>query len=129
MSSGKQTRSEAFDAELDGQDVCVEFDRVTKWSTDPNYGADADGNRGISVTEIDEDYAENIFVLTFEQGADGTKEISTPLSALTSLQALEVQRLVDEHLEQHEPTEPEEPDYDGPDNDADLDPPEPSYDD
>lgn len=77
-------------------------------------GQDADGNRGMWMTSIDEDYAENILILTWESNADGTKEITTPIAALTSLQALEVQRLIDEHLEQVAPAELED---EGPDPD------------
>ena len=40
----------------------VRFNRKTEWSHDSNYGADADGNRGIPMTFIDEDYAVDISV-------------------------------------------------------------------
>lgn len=48
-------------------DICdveyiVSFQRYTLFSYDPNYGADADGNRGIPMTFIDEDYAVDISV-------------------------------------------------------------------
>lgn len=105
---------ELFDAVLDGRDVSIEFTRLTTFVRS-HYGADADGNRGVDVTEIEEDEAEGIVVLTVEDGADGHKELTTPLDALTSLQALEVQRLVDEYLAAHVPDEPEpddEDDYD-----------------
>ena len=116
MTMNKSTRREAFDAVMDGQDVCIEFDRVTTWSTDHHYGADADGHRGISRTDIDEDYAEEIVVLTWTNGADGHREIVTPITALTSLQALEVQQLIDLYLEENEPTWPDD---DEPDDEPD----------
>ena len=109
----KSTVRTSFDATLDGQDVCIEFDRVSTYSRGLE-GQDADGNRGVWTTTIDEDCAEHIFVTTFEHGVDGHKEIATPLSELGSLLAVEVQRLVDEYLDQHDPDAPEdeEPDYD-----------------
>ena len=105
------TTRTGFDTRLDGREVFVEFDRTTTWSSGLE-GQDADGNRGVWMTSIDEDYADSITLYWYDEGGDGHTDI--PLAALTSLQALEVQRLVDEWLEQHEPTEPDEPepDYD-----------------
>jgi hypothetical protein len=40
----------------------VTFTRVTTCTYDPDYGADADGHRGVPRTFIDEDYAEDICV-------------------------------------------------------------------
>ena len=108
--SGKQTKSAAFDAELNGQDVCIEFERTTAWSTDYHYGADADGNRSVVRTEIDEDAADDILVTRFEQGADGHKEISTPLAELPEEDRKAVEKLVDDYLEKHEPDPPDEDD-------------------
>jgi hypothetical protein len=56
----KSTTRTAFDTMFENRECCLEFDRTTAWSTDHHWGADADGNRGISRTEIDEDYAEGI---------------------------------------------------------------------
>jgi len=44
-------------------DLKIEFDRVTTWEHDWDYGSDADGNRGIKTYIVDEDNAENITVL------------------------------------------------------------------
>lgn len=112
MSMMRSTHPTSFDAELDGRDVVIAFDRVTAWSSGWE-GQDADGRRGVWMTMIDEDDAEAI-VVTSWSGPDGARETTTPLAALTSLQALEVQRLVDIYLETHAPQAPEEegPDYD-----------------
>lgn len=43
-------------------DVEVEFDRHTAFYTDPSYGADADGRRGVKRTFVDDDMATNVYV-------------------------------------------------------------------
>ncbi len=116
----KQSIPTSFDATIGAHDACIEFDRVTVFSHDAHYGADADGNRGVPMNFIDDDYAEDIMVLTWE-GSDGAREVATPIDALTSLQALEVQRLIDDYLEQHDPAykEPEDDPDRGRDDDFD----------
>ena len=49
------------DLQIGGTDYSVTFTRVSKLSIE-NWGADADGNRGIRRTSIDEDYADNVRV-------------------------------------------------------------------
>jgi hypothetical protein len=111
--TSKSTSHESFDAELNGQDVYIEFDRVAIWSSGME-GQDADGNRGMWMTSVDEDYAEHIMV-TMWLRVPGviTKEIATEFTALPQVDREVVQKLVDDYLEKHEPTEPEndEPDY------------------
>lgn len=109
-----------FDTELDGHDICIEFDRRTTWSTDHHYGADADGNRGISVTEIDVDNAENVTVSWYDE-ATGNAHNDIPLAELTEAQRTGVQALLDAWLEANEPGGPEydEPDHEPEPEDAD----------
>ena len=87
-----------FDATLPGydEDVCIGFDRTTEWSTDHSYGSDADGRRGISVTDIDVDDYAHITV-------DGV-----PCLTLDAMHAVEA------YMQSHEPEMPEESegDYD-----------------
>jgi hypothetical protein len=88
---------------------------VTTWDYDPSHGADADGNRGVPRTEIDEDYAQNIVVEFPEEDHNPGKH---PLYELSdALQALIMAEL-DSYLHSVEPT-PEDPygDDDGPDED------------
>lgn len=109
----KQTRPTSFDAELDGRDVCLEFDRTTVWASGLE-GQDADGNRGVWMTTIDEDYAEDIMVLSWLDAPDGHREIVTPFAELPPDYQARVQALVDAWLEAHEP---EEPENEGPEDD------------
>jgi hypothetical protein len=113
--TGKATRVVGFDAQVNGRDCCIEFERVTTFVTDHHYGADADGNRGMSVTEVDEDYAEHIVLLEWVGGIDGTHELTTALPDLQEPERGEVARLVDAFLATHEPEAPE-PDDDEPDD-------------
>lgn len=102
-----------FDATIGGIDVCIEFDRVTSFDTDPNYGADADGNRGMSMTSIDEDAAENI-VVSWDDDKDTYDNV--PVADLPEARRTDVQALVDAYLEKNDPEVPEG-DEDGPDDD------------
>lgn len=110
------TSRHGFDATLDGRDVCIEFDRRTTWSTDHHYGADADGNRGISVTEIDEDSAENVTVFWYDV-VDGAK--IDQLENLTDAQQKNVNAQIETWLETNDPdgaADDYEPDYDDQDD-------------
>jgi hypothetical protein len=86
---------------------CIEitFDRVVVFSYDPHYGADADGRRGIPMTFIDEDYAENILVKV----AYGTLKA---VSLAEWPEPLRVQAAIDAYMELNPPTAPEEPEFD-----------------
>ena len=53
-------REAQADIEIGDDYYDVTFNRVTKYHTE-NYGSDADGNRGVLTTFIDEDYAEDIY--------------------------------------------------------------------
>ena len=120
--TSKSTHPASFDAQLDGRDVCIEFDRVTIFVRDAHYGADADGNRGMCVDMIDDDYAEHVLVLWCRGSSDEMQEFSASLDDLTrawtgslihmdiELKA-QVQILLDDWLEKNEPAPPEEPDY------------------
>ena len=50
-----------IDLDIEETTYNVSFNRVSKIVKE-NYGADADGNRGQTLTFVDEDYAENIYV-------------------------------------------------------------------
>ena len=60
MKSGSHERKMQADIEIGDDYYDVTFNRVTTYHTE-NYGADADGNRGVLTTFIDDDYAEDIF--------------------------------------------------------------------
>ena len=110
MKGGKQSvRTTIEDVKVGVHVACIEFDRVTTWTHDAHYGADADGNRGMAMDFIDEDYAENVTV-TF----DGDRE-ALPLKALSAFQQFTVQGIIDAYLESHEPDwqeQDDEPDWD-----------------
>jgi hypothetical protein len=63
----------------------VTFNRITIIEVDKNYGADADGNRGVYREFIGDDYAENIIVdgkpLCNEWSRDLRLEIEEELEA------------------------------------------------
>lgn len=103
----KSSRTETFDAIIDGRECQIEFTRVTVFSHDAHYGADADGNRGMPMDFIDEDYAEGDVLIAFIEDDDG------PVVAPKVFQA-EVDKAVEAYIKSHEPTAPEdeEPDYD-----------------
>lgn len=88
--------------EIGEQTYFVEFERNTTFVTDKNYGADADGRRGVSATFVDEDEAEDIVV-------DGK-----PLAEWPEDFQKEVRGKVEEWMQNNDP-EPEE--NDGPEHD------------
>lgn len=99
----------AFDTTLRDRDICIEFQRTTKFSYE-NYGADADGNRGVMMLLLDDDFYSDVVVIYYD---DDTATRIAP-SALSNLDAMEVDRLIAEWMDAHEldPTEQDEPDYD-----------------
>lgn len=94
----------SFDALIDGRDCTIEFTRVTTWVHDAHYGADADGNRGIAVDFINEDYAEDVVMIN-----DDGDPVAVP-----ELLKAEVDAAVDAYLARVEPeyNDRNEPDYD-----------------
>lgn len=104
-----------FDIALDGIDLCIEFDRVTSFDTDPNYGADADGRRGRPMTFIDEDAAKNI-VVSWEDDKNTYDDV--PLTALPEARRKGILDIVSAYLDQNAPEVPEVDD-EGPDDDRD----------
>jgi hypothetical protein len=103
MLSNRHTTRTSFDATLGGHDICIEFTRVTAWSSGME-GQDADGNRGMWVTSIDEDYANDIKVSWYDDEPGN----SIALAEFPEAPRAAVQSLVDDYLEGHEPEEPEE---------------------
>jgi len=110
-----------FDAPLNNREVCITFDRRTVFGLDANYCADADGRRGMAIDFIDEDYAVDITVQLYGDDGEG-QQPRRPVAALSSLDALEVHRLVDEYLETHdpEPDDADEPDWDAINDEREL---------
>lgn len=97
----------------DGSMVCINFDRVTEGHRE-NYGADADGRRGMMMPMIDRDDAENVRV---ERYIDDT-QTSEPLR-LMDLAEGEVKQIlaaIDQYLIDF-PPEIEEYPEDDPDRD------------
>ncbi len=107
-------------------EVEIEFDRVTTYSHDAHYGADADGNRGRPMDFVDEDRAENVVVswddrtpITLDALADAWPKEGDRADPKRAVLAA-----VNAYLERVEPTPEEE--EEGPDPD---DEPEDYYDD
>jgi len=98
------------DTQLDGRDICLEFDRTTAFERSYE-NADADGQRGQWMDMVTEDYATNITVYWYD-GVDGARV--DKLEHLTEGQRAAVQKLADDWLEANEPEyrEEEEPDWD-----------------
>ena len=107
MKSHRQSiKTTLEEVQIGAHEATIEFTRVTTWSHDAHYGADADGNRGVPMDFIDEDYAEGDVLIAFIED-DG------PIPVLKIFQA-EVDLAVTAHIERSEPTAPEygERDYD-----------------
>jgi hypothetical protein len=103
---------ESFDTQLDGRDVCVEFTRVTTYSYDPTYGADADGNRGVPMDFIDDDHTEAITILSWEE--NGAREVVRAIQELPLEREAQLHAEIEDYLVHVGPTPPED-EYDGPD--------------
>jgi hypothetical protein len=110
MKGGKQSvRTTIEDVMIGVHSAVIEFDRVTTWVHDAHYGADADGNRGMAVDMIDEDYAENVTV-QFDEDRE-----QMPLASLSEAHRVAVEVAIDAHLETHEPDWQEQDDEPDPD--------------
>lgn len=105
----RSTQREAFDTVVNGHELCIEFDRTTVWGRE-HYGADADGNRGMWITCIDDESTENIKVTWYTDV--GNRE--QPLDELEKDLQTQVLTAVEQYCETHEaaPVEEQEPDYD-----------------
>lgn len=75
MKNRAMTVRQSCDATIMGAEVTLNFDRAMEFSHDANYGADADGRRGMPMDFIERDEAENAEI----EFADGKK---MPLSDL-----------------------------------------------
>ena len=90
--------------------VQVTFNRKTEWGHDAHYGADADGNRGMPMTFIEEDFAEDIKILNV--GRYTEKEYVAIDTLLTHVRE-QIQKGIDNWLERNPPEYIEyEPDCD-----------------
>lgn len=90
---------------LDGRGVEVTWVRVTQWDYDANYGADADGNRGVPMWDYSDDEPERVVI---EDYTAGTK---TPIEALPKAQQALVDAAIDAAQRETDPNWPEdEPD-------------------
>lgn len=102
------TEQVEFDATIDEKDVTISFLRTIETHRE-NYGADADGNRGMMTSMIDVDAATDVKA-DFGLGA-------VPLVMLSAQDQSAVLEEIDKYLET---TAPEGPD-DGPDERDDYD--------
>ena len=87
----KHTKQVDTEIEVYGEIVPVRFERHFEIAYDSNYGADADGNRGMPMTFVEDDYAEDIVV-------DGI-----PLIEMTPETQTVVNQEIDSWLESNEP--------------------------
>ena len=85
------THSQAigFDAVIHDTDVYLAFTRTTTWSHDPTYGSDADGNRGIPMTCVDEDRASDILITVGDSLATDPIERWPALAQAACLEAVQ----------------------------------------
>lgn len=104
---------ELDDFQIGGVDVVIRFDRIIEVVHDPKYGADADGNRGIERTDIDDDGSPENVVLEFPD------QRTAPVSDWSTDVQKAVAAKIDEYLTAKPPEEdlPEDDPYDGPDPD------------
>ena len=115
----KQVSQVEFDAVYEGLDISITYTRTTKWSTDHHYGADADGNRGISVTEIDEDDYSAVQA-SWEDNSTGNAHNNIPFDEIRFPEMkAEIIKMIEQHMEEHEPVmeEPDEPEWEPEDPD------------
>lgn len=106
------TRRIGHDCVVDGRDVCIEFTRHVEAHREM-YGADADGNRGMLMTMVDDDRADNVTVY------DYALDVQFLLSSLCEEKATAVRAAIDAYLEANDPLEDDG--SDGPDEDAAYD--------
>lgn len=94
--------------ELENGDwIMVSFTRKTAWDHDSDYGADADGHRGMPADFVEDDFYEDVMVQNEEDG---------PWASLADLPAetkAMIEKALDQWLKENdpEPADPIEPDY------------------
>lgn len=66
--------NEIFEVWYDG--ICYEVLISGNWVIDPNYGADADGNRGIRIEGIEDLFIENIKPLLAEEDREEIEKLA-----------------------------------------------------
>ena len=77
------------------------FTRVTRISHDPDYGADADGRRGMPMDFIDEDYYEDVFVSKYIEAEDKMTE-AVALGTLPEAERQAVEAALEAYLDAHD---------------------------
>lgn len=108
-SSGSTTRTVEFDSEWQGKYITIQADVESSWC-DTIYGADADGNRGMPMTEFD--HEEDNVSVCFEY-EDGRRVKYDGLSLeLRNHVDLEIERYIKDVLSQEPWEEDDGPDYD-----------------
>ncbi len=90
----------SFGAADGSEDVLIAFDRTTVFSHDSSYGSDADGNRGMAVDLVDDDWADHIQL-------DGVNRVELDLETRQA-----VDEAVEQYLEDNDPEAPEVPEPD-----------------
>jgi hypothetical protein len=113
--SDSDVLQESFDATVLDQLVNIEFNRVIEWHRE-NYGADADGNRGVMTTFIDNDYATDICITHWYDKEGAAQRQIVRFADLEPEMQGAVRQVIDEYLAKNDP-EPTE----------DSGPPEPEY--
>jgi hypothetical protein len=119
--ANKHSERVEFDTELalgDGAnlDVCIGFMRTTVWDRE-NYGADADGNRGMMMDFVDSD---EYTCITVSWHITDTEMVSFPAVNLPGTVTIEaVNAAIEAYMESHEATGPEEREEDCDDRDED----------
>jgi hypothetical protein len=112
MRTHREHADESFDLELPGgRDVTVEFVRTLEWHRE-NYGADADGNRGVMTSMVDSDEASRVTV----DFGDG---VLVPLAEIGDADRAAVDAAIGRYLEDYEFEANEGPDEPDPDRDRD----------
>ena len=92
-----------------GDLIEVSFDREVSWSVDKNYGADADGNRGIEMSFLDDDDFDAKSITLSDDNYDERPATPEELP--------EIQQAILAYMQTHDPNEnelyiDEEPDMD-----------------
>lgn len=113
----KQITTVSFDTTINGVAVFIAFTRTTVFGRE-NYGADADGNRGMMIDTIDVDDHSNILV-SWEDDDNAHNDI--PLVVCAAMKKAwssdTIVETVENYMESH-PPEPEEHDI-APDDEPD----------
>jgi hypothetical protein len=124
--ANKHSELVEFDTELaldddTNLDVCIGFMRTTIWGRE-NYGADADGNRGMMMDIVDSDDYTCITVEWQDAGDKGDEPIKYkfPADALPAGIVIEdVYKVIAAYMESHDATGAEEREEDCDDRDED----------